>query len=671
MMYCAGNQRTLSIMDASVPFLILLALFLVIAVPTLAISAFVRGLKLDDSLKQLRHTLSRFTELEARLSRIEAALSAAPPPGASAATAPTAPPMPSPAAAPPEAPPPPKQEPQRAPSPPIAPPRPVISTPEVSSFTGFSSTRAPLPAKVPAIEEGSSFEALVAGRWMNYVGILALLFGVAFFLKYAFENNWVGPRGRVGIGLLAGSALYPWSHRLLEKGYRYFSEGIAGLGAAILYLSLWAGWHYYQIFTQSAAFAMMIAVTAATTVVAIGRNSERIAVLALIGGILTPGILSTGENHEVALFTYLLALGAGMLAVARLRDWKTLPPIQFAATVAYFWGWYSEFYRDDALLKTIFFATLFFLLFAALPVVRSRREGELSHLEAGIVLVNAFIYLFALRTMLWPQHRWALTLAMLALAAAHLTAERALPQKESPGAIVARVLFAGLALTFVTLTIPVRLEGRWITMGWAVEGAILIWSGLRIRIGAVRAAGFVLLGVALARLAIFPIPAPQFLFNARFAAFAVCVACLLLSCWFARTSGTQLGESESAVFAGAAVIANIYALAALSLEVWDLFGRMPSLGIDRRLAQELALSLLWLIYALGLLAVGVWKKSAGVRWQALTLLGVVIGKVFFFDLSFLERFYRIVSFILLGLALLLISFYYQRYLAAQSSEKKS
>ena len=113
--------------------------------------------------------------------------------------------------------------------------------------------------------DSGNFEAMVAGRWLNYVGILALLFAVTFFLKYAFDNNWVGPRGRVGIGLLMGSALYPWSHWLLDRGYKYFSEGIAALGAAVLYLSLWAGWHYYAIFSQSTAFALMIVVTAATT----------------------------------------------------------------------------------------------------------------------------------------------------------------------------------------------------------------------------------------------------------------------------------------------------------------------------------------------------------------------------------------------------------------------
>jgi uncharacterized membrane protein len=523
----------------------------------------------------------------------------------------------------------------------------------------------------PSHTEPANFEALVAGRWMNYVGILALLFGVAFFLKYAFENNWVGPRGRVGIGLLAGSALYPWSHRLLEKGYRYFSEGIAGLGAAILYLSLWAGWHYYHVFSQSTAFALMIVVTAITSVVAVGRNSERIAVLALLGGALTPLLVSTGENHEVVLFTYMAVLGAGMLGLARVRDWKTLPPIQFIATIIYFAGWYSEFYRDDALGTTIFFATVFFVLFAALPVARSRHEGQLSTLESGIVLVNSFAYLIALRAMLWPQHRWALTIAVVALAAAHLVAERALPTKPGADSRVARVLYAGLALTFITLAIPIRLDGKWLTIGWAVEGAVLIWSGLRIRITALRYAGFFLFVVAAGRLALIPIPARQFLLNARFGTFLATVICFLVSCYFAWAERADLENQEQLIFLGTAIAANILALAALSLEFWDLFKHMPSLGIDRGLAQELALSMLWLVWALGLLVAGVWKKSGVLRWQALTLLGVVIVKVFVFDLSSLERFYRIVSFMLLGLVLLMISFYYQRRFAGHEGRKKT
>jgi uncharacterized membrane protein len=146
---------------------------------------------------------------------------------------------------------------------------------------------------------------------------------------------------------------------------------------------------------------------------------------------------------------------------------------------------------------------------------------------------------------------------------------------------------------------------------------------------------------------------------------------MALSCYFAATSDEELSEQESMAFVITSIAANILAIAASSLEVWDVFGRMPSLGIDRGHAQELALSMLWLVWALGLLGAGLWKKSEAIRWQALVLLGVVIVKVFLFDLSFLEKFYRIVSFLLLGLALMLISFYYQRQLLGRKGERKA
>jgi uncharacterized membrane protein len=652
-------------------FILIAALFLV-GVPVLAIAAYVNVKTLKQSVgAEAAQLIRRIYALEQRLTQIEKGLSSLPAPaapipprettGTAAVVAhPTTPAAPLPSLPIPF-------EPARHSAvsvPSSAPPAPVHAhAPPVSSHLS-------IPAAASRASEGN-FEAVVAGRWLNYVGILALLFAVTFFLKYAFDNNWVGPRGRVGIGLLAGSVLYPWSHHLLARGYKYFSEGIAGLGAAVLYLSLWAGWHYYHIFPQSIAFAAMILVTAVTLVVAVGRNSERIAFLALGGGLITPLLVSTGENHEAALFGYLAILGAGVLGIAWVRDWKSLPPVQFLATLVYFWGWYSDFYSADQLLATVLFATVFFVLFAALPLVRSWRDGKLSGLEAGIVLANSLAYLVALRAMLWPDNRWALTVAVLALAAAHLAAERMLPEKRGTGTRLARILYAGLALTFVTLAIPIRLDGSWITIAWAVEGAVLIWGGLRAEFAAMRWAGLALFAIVAGRLALLAIPADTFLLNARFATFAICVASMALGCYFAASSDPELSEQESMAFVITAIAANILAVAALSLEVWDVFGRMHSLGIDRGHAQELALSMLWLVWALGLLGAGLWKNSQTIRWQALVLLGAVIVKVFLFDLSFLERFYRIVSFLLLGLALLLISFYYQRQLLGRKDERKA
>jgi uncharacterized membrane protein len=638
-------------MESGLELLAILLVVVVIATPILAIVALVRTSKVQDALAQVPRLISRIYDLEQRLDALQQKLRSLStgPPGEQPrheepVPAPISPPSPTVVV--------------HAATAPSAPLKPAQAPPLTVAGRAVASPspRAPQPE--------SDVESLIAGRWLYYVGILALAFAVTFFLKYAFDNNWIGPTGRIAMGMLAGSALFPLSHWILHRGYRFFSEGIAGLGAAILYLSIWAGWHYYLLFGQSMAFTLMIVVTVATTVVALGRNSERIAVLGLLGGVLTPILVSTGKNEEVALFTYLALLGAGMLGIAWKRDWKSLPPVLFASTLIYFWGWYGDFYAHDELLRTVLFASIFFVMFAVLPAIRGTREGELPITEIVLVLANATNYLVALRTMLWPEYRWGLTFGVLALAALHLMAERALPQREVRANQLARILYTGLALTFVTLAIPIRLDGRWITIAWAAEGAMLIWSGLRIATVALRAAGFGMFLIVAVRTFAVPIEAsPVFLLNARFLTLAFCAAMAAAAVVFSRRSNVKFENLEKGSYLALGIAANLCFLVALSIDVWDVYGRMPSLAIDASLAQQLALSVLWLFYALALLVPGVRWKSAALRWQGLALLGVTVIKVFFFDLSFLARFYRIISFFVLGLVLLVVSFYYQRRMA--------
>jgi uncharacterized membrane protein len=640
--------------------LAILVIVVFLAAPILAIVAIVRVSALRNSFAQIPSLISRVYELERKLDALDRRLRSSP-----------AVPSEAPPPARPISPPAPRREPAQVTQPQATPLTPRVSPPPVPSepSRAAAATITYDSSSSPAAE--TDVETIIAGRWLYYVGILALAFAVTFFLKYAFDNNWIGPAGRVAIGLLVGSALFPLSHWILGRGFKYFSEGIAGLGAAILYLSIWAGWHYYHLFVQSTAFALMIVVTVATVAVALGRNSERIAVLALVGGALTPSLVSTGRNEEVALFTYLAVLGAGMLVVAWRKDWKSLPPILFISILIYFWGWYDEFYNASELWTTILFATGFFVLFGTLPAIRSTREGELPVTEIVLVLGNAFQFLIALRLMLWPQYRWGLTLAALALSAVHLLAERALPSKQSRAKQLARSLYAGLALLFATVAIPIRLDGHWITIAWAIEGTVLVAGGFRIASQALRISGLVMFAIVAARLFMFPVEAgPVFLLNARFLTLAVCAASFFAAYWIAQSSPVVLNETESKIYIALAIAASLCFLVAISWDVWDVVGRMPSLGIDRGRAQELALSVLWLVYSLVLMVPGAIRKSAVMRWQALALLGVTVVKVFFFDLSFLTGFYRIVSFFVLGLLLLLVSFFYQRRLAPIQAAKK-
>jgi uncharacterized membrane protein len=640
-----------------------LAIIFIIITPILAIAAFVRVQRIAEQLRggSLLTLGDRLSALERRLQTLEKSLSShqansqesKPAPGQ---PVPSAPPL-SPAITTPQNPPlPPPPLPQ------LSQPREVFSPPQINVFAA-----PPLHSSKPKSSSNLDLETLIGGRWLNRIGIVAIISAVTFFLKYAFDNNWIGPSGRVGIGILLGAAMLPWSQWLLKRGYSYFSEGIAGLGAAVMYLSIWAGCQYYKLFSLDVGFIAMIVVTAGMAAVALGRNSQRIAVLSLFGGFLTPILVSEGKDAQVVLFSYLLTLGAGLLVIEMRRDWRWLTPISFLLSQFYFWGWYSEFYRPEKLERTVIFATLFFLLYAALPIIRAVRFSGLRELDTLLVLANSFAYFGALYTMLWPQDRWPLTLLVLALSAAHVLVARLVPPPKTGESPLTRLLFAGLALTFATLAIPIRLDGKWITLAFAVEGAILVWTGFRSMTGHLRAGGYFLLALAAARLLIFPLPARQFLFNERFAAYAVLILCFGVVIYAAREQASSVGPDELNALGVFAVAINVFALIALSLELWDHFGSRAGLGIDSGLAQHLALSLLWTAYASGLIALGVKRESALLRWQALVLFGLVVVKVFIYDSSFLERFYRIVSFFILGLVLLTVSFLYQRKVARERS----
>lgn len=646
--------------------LAVLAVLLVIVTPILAISAFVRVQRLTDQLRAvpLDKLVDRLSTLERHLSAIEKAVSsgeaqvAAPPKPAPPPPVPVIPPPPT--AVPPSV--------QTAPSPPVPPPG-IPRPRELRAHPPQTSVFAAPPLHASQAKSSSTldWETIIGGRWLNRIGIVALIGAMTFFLKYAFDNNWIGPSGRVAIGMILGASMLPWSHWLLRRGYTYFSEGITGLGAAVMYLSIWAGCQYYTLFSQDVGFYSMIVITVGMAAVALGRDSQRIALLSLVGGFLSPVLVSTGKDQQVVLFTYLLILGAGLLVIELRRNWRSLTPVSFVFTLIYFWGWYEKFYQPPKLERTLIFATLFLLLYAMVPILRAVKSSGVHEIDFLLVLANSFAYLGALYAMLWPQDRWPMTLLVLALSAAHVTVARLIPPPKAGESPMMRFLFAGLALTFATLAIPIRLDGKWITLAFAVEGAVLVWTGFQSVVPALRGAGYFLLAISAIRLLSFPLPARQFLFNERFATYAVLIACLAAVLYAARERVSSTRTEERNLLGFLAVAINFFTLLALSLELWDHFGRQSGLGIDSGLAQHLSLSLLWIIYASALIALGIQRKSALLRWQALALFGLVVIKVFIYDSSFLERFYRIVSFLILGLVLLIVSFLYQRKVARERS----
>lgn len=512
-----------------------------------------------------------------------------------------------------------------------------------------------------AASTGVDLETQIAGQWLYRIGLVAMALGVSYFLKLAIDNDWIGPLGQVAIGLLFGTALLASTPTLLKRGHRYFANGMAGLGGTVLYLSLWAGGSYYHLILLGVAFALMTAVTAGMMAVALAMDSQRVAVMALLGGFISPALASSGHNAEVALFSYVAVLSAALLPIAWKKNWRWLDLPALLLTAVWFWLWHAEYYEAARRGVTAGFAALFFLEFLALPSVRAQRDGSASWSDVVLVPLNAGLWLIAFATLFYDA-RWTLTLIAAAMAALHLAVARIVPVRE--GRSEAKLLMAGVALALASAIVPIRLRGSWITIGWSVEAAVLMWAGFRARLQRARVFAFLLLAISGARVAFlvgeqFVSDAPP-LFNSRFAAEAIAILAFGFAVWMAARHRDELKWVERMAFNVAGVLVNLLAVAALTEEIRYAFRSTDFTGSRNALAEGLLISLLWVVYASGLMAAGLRQKLASVRWQALALFFIAIFKVFFNDMSYLSGAYRVASSLALGAVLLAVSFLYQR-----------
>ncbi|MGB7352133.1 MAG: DUF2339 domain-containing protein [Acidobacteriaceae bacterium] len=274
------------------------------------------------------------------------------------------------------------------------------------------------PPPLPAAKE--DLETRIGSRIFNRIGIVAVLIGVAWFLKIAFDNRWLGSVGKVSAGLVAGLGLYAWSERFGRHGYLAFSYSLKAVGAGLLYLSLWAAWSLFHLLSLPAAAAAMVLVTAGNGMLAWKRESELLAFYAAIGGYLTPLLLSNGQNHEAPLFSYLLLLNAAALALLAVRPWPRLALGAFLATTAYAVGWYAEYYTEPQFGMTLAFAIVFLLVFAATTYVARggvalTGEARFSDMLMAVAILNAVFGLVEIIFLFGPDTRGWAALALAAL----------------------------------------------------------------------------------------------------------------------------------------------------------------------------------------------------------------------------------------------------------------
>jgi uncharacterized membrane protein len=530
----------------------------------------------------------------------------------------------------------------------------------------------PLKARETKPGETASLESRIGGQLLNRIGILAVLIGVAWFLKLAFDRNWIGPPVRVWIGLAAAAALAVWSERFRRQGFPAFSYSLKALGTSIAYLSLWAASSVFHLGPSWLIFVAMSAVTIANAVLARRQNSELLGLYALAGGLATPGLLSIGHSNEIFLFLYLALLNAGALFLMAAHQWKRVAWAALLGTAAYYIGW--SVIEDDPshLPLMVFFLALFFALFAVAPFLILRGAKSLpASFFIAFPIVNAAATWAALMVLFGARGQHAgrpwLTIA-LAGGCLLMAAARRRPA-------ILSCTNVGLAIFFVTVAVPLEFDGTAVTLCWLGESLALVAlararANTALRFFATSALTVAGLSLLVDWIAGTPHPLAvvtniHFATNLAGAAVFAIVTRLSLGGGPGRAFG-----SWSYLAAFSTVAFSLTVLVAVSLEIhhyWfcgagffrDFCGGYGQLE-RRTIAAGWGYSAWCMIYGAVLMAAGFFRRSAFLRWQALIVLAFSIAKVFLNGVSQQSQGYRVLSFLALGVLLLAISFAYQR-----------
>ncbi|WP_244198911.1 DUF2339 domain-containing protein [Janthinobacterium svalbardensis] len=350
----------------------------------------------------------------------------------------------------------------------------------------------PIPAKpAPAAPNTPSWIAhpdglvakaknwLFTGNLVAKLGLLILFLGVSFLLKYVSAQVTLPIELRLAGIALADIALLAWAWRIRIKRPG-ISLPLQGTALAILMLVTFGAFRLYELIPAGLAFAVLFVLTAFTCLLAVLQNAVWLAVFGIVGGFAVPLLVSTGSGNHIGLFSYYALLNAGVFAIALKRAWRVLNVLSFGFTfiVATTWGLLR--YTPEHYLSTQLFLILFVLFYIGIAIAYCARQApRLKHYVDGTLVFGTPLAAMGLQYGLVRDFEFGLAFSALLAGLTYTGLAVALWRRV--GFRLLAEAFLALGIVFGTLAIPFALDGRWTSAAWALEGAGIVWVGLRQR----------------------------------------------------------------------------------------------------------------------------------------------------------------------------------------------
>ncbi|MEM7485333.1 MAG: DUF2339 domain-containing protein [Bacteroidota bacterium] len=343
----------------------------------------------------------------------------------------------------------------------------------------------PIPEPIPQTKTvqpkkgKSSLEKFIGENLINKIGILITVIGVIIGAKYSIENNLISPLTRIVLGYLVGLGLIGFGIKLKSK-YENYSAVLVSGALAVLYFITFTAYDFYALFPQTLAFVLMLVFTAFGVVAALNYNKQVIAHIGLVGAYAVPFLLGDGSGSASVLFGYMVIINIGIMIIAFKKYWKPLYYAAFSFSWLIYLFWIIASYEKEkqfalALIVASVFFAIFYATFLAYKLIRSEKFRAS---DVIMLLLNSFIFYGFGCGLLSQNDTGAQLLGVFTLcnALVHFAVSVVIFKKK----LVDRNLFyliSGLVLTFITIAVPVQLDGNWVTLLWMLEALLLFWIG--------------------------------------------------------------------------------------------------------------------------------------------------------------------------------------------------
>jgi uncharacterized membrane protein len=419
------------------------------------------------------------------------------------------------------------------------------------------------------------WEQILGRNWLARIGVLALIIGIGFFLKYAFDNNWLGPSARVILGTAAGLVML-WLGFHWRKRYPIMTQVLSGGGIAVLYLSIFASFATYDLISIYIAVLLLLLTSILSTILALRYNSMALAVIGIIGAFFAPYILGAfgrsgleegTRRQAIQLLTYIIVVDIGVLLLSALRNWRWFILLAFSCSMITYGVWYGQLGDRVGIAIGETGITIIFLSFIGATFlyyfIRHRTPQAFDYF---LMVLNAAAYAAISRGLMWDDFRpWMggfnLLLAIFYGILAYLAYRR------SAGNTRLAAFTLAIGLIFLTVTIPVQFRNHaTTTIAWAAEGAVLMWLASREKIKIFRYESYIVFALVAIRLLGFdtwvrgnnvtPI------FNERFLAFVVSIAMMWLAAFLLWKRGGEQKYPDHLFFIAAADFFTVWIIGA-------------------------------------------------------------------------------------------------------------